>query len=127
MNIEKSYELARERYAEWNVDTEAAMAHVATMAISLHCWQGDDVGGFENRGLDIGGGLAVTGNYPGKARTPEELRADLEMAYSLIPGSHRLNLHASYGEFPHARRSQCRWARAFSRMDRVGKGKASCV
>jgi L-rhamnose isomerase len=65
----------------------------------LHCWQGDDVVGFEGLGQDIGGGLAVTGNYPGRARTPDELRSDLEQALSLIPGKHRLNLHASYGEF----------------------------
>jgi L-rhamnose isomerase len=98
--IEQVYELAREQYAETGVDTDAAIERLASIAISLHCWQGDDVGGFENAGEEIGGGLAVTGNYPGKARTPDELRADLERAYSLIPGTHRLNLHASYGEFP---------------------------
>ncbi len=98
--IEEVYELAREQYAETGVDTDAAIERLASIAISLHCWQGDDVGGFENAGEEIGGGLAVTGNYPGKARTPDELRADLERAYSLIPGTHRLNLHASYGEFP---------------------------
>lgn len=98
--IEQAYELAREQYAETGVDTDAAIDRLGSIAISLHCWQGDDVGGFENAGEDIGGGLAVTGNYPGKARTPNELRADLEKAYSLIPGTHRLNLHASYGEFP---------------------------
>ena len=67
--------------------------------ISLHCWQGDDVGGFENVGEALGGGLAVTGNYPGRARTPDELRADATKALSLIPGTHRFNLHAFYGEF----------------------------
>ena len=66
--------------------------------MSLHCWQGDDVGGFEHAGMELGGGLAVTGNYPGKARTPAELRADLDMALSVIPGKHRLNLHACYAE-----------------------------
>ena len=81
------------------VDTEAAMARLATIPISLHCWQGDDVGGFENTGEGLSGGIAVTGNYPGRARTPDELRADLDMALSLIPGKHRLNLHAFYGEF----------------------------
>ena len=75
-----------------------ALGRLSTIAISLHCWQGDDVGGFENTGQEIGGGLAVTGNYPGKARTPDELRMDLEEALSLLPGSHRLNLHASYAE-----------------------------
>ncbi len=100
----RAYELARERYAELGVDTEAAMTTLATIPISLHCWQGDDVGGFENVGAELGGGLAVTGNYPGKARTPDELRADIEQAYSLIPGKHRLNLHAFYGEFPAGKR-----------------------
>jgi L-rhamnose isomerase len=71
---------------------------LAAVPISLHCWQGDDVGGFEGPGGDIGGGLAVTGNYPGKARTADELRSDLDVAYSLIPGRHRLNLHAIYAE-----------------------------
>ena len=74
------------------------LERLARIPISLHCWQGDDVGGFENTGEAIGGGLAVTGNYPGRARTPDELRADLDQALSLIPGTHRLNLHASYAE-----------------------------
>src|SRR6202000_202326 len=89
----------REQYGKWTVDTEAVLRRLETISVSLHCWQGDDVGGFENAGGPLGGGLAVTGNYPGKARTPEELRADLEKVYSLIPGKHRLNLHAFYGEF----------------------------
>ncbi|MFO0908001.1 MAG: L-rhamnose isomerase [Isosphaeraceae bacterium] len=95
---ERAYALAKERYAELGVDTDAALATLATIPISLHCWQGDDVGGFENAGMEIGGGLAVTGNYPGKARTAEELRADLDETLALIPGTHRLNLHASYAE-----------------------------
>lgn len=95
-NFEKSYELARQQYAELGVDTEAAMKRLRQVAISLHCWQGDDVGGFEQQGGDLGGGLAVTGNYPGKARTIAELRSDLEKVYSLLPGDHRLNLHAIY-------------------------------
>jgi L-rhamnose isomerase len=94
-----AYELAREQYAALNVDTEAVFTRLEKIPISLHCWQGDDVGGFENAGGELGGGLAVTGNYPGKARTPDELRADLEKVYSLVPGKHRLNLHAFYGEF----------------------------
>lgn len=97
--VEQAYDLASERYAALGVQTDAAIERLGTIAISLHCWQGDDVGGFENTDEEIGGGLAVTGNYPGKARTPDELRSDLEKAYSLIPGSHRLNLHACYGEF----------------------------
>ena len=97
--IETSYELASERYAGLGVDVKAALRTLATIPVSLHCWQGDDVGGFEIGGGAPGGGLAVTGNYPGKARTPDELRADLDKALSLIPGRHRLNLHAFYGEF----------------------------
>jgi L-rhamnose isomerase len=102
--IERAYALSRERYAELGVDTEAALSRLATIPVSLHCWQGDDIGGFENIGAELGGGLgglAVTGNYPGKARTPDELRADLDMALSLLPGAHRLNLHASYAEAGH--------------------------
>jgi L-rhamnose isomerase len=98
-SIAQSYSQAQERYAEIGVDTEAAMQRLSTIPISLHCWQGDDVGGFENTGEGLSGGIAVTGNYPGKANTPDELRADLDKALSLIPGTHRLNLHAFYGEF----------------------------
>ncbi len=98
-SIARTYELAKARYADLGVDTEAAMTALAAIPISLHCWQGDDVGGFENTGEGLSGGIAVTGNYPGKARTPEELRADLDQALLLIPGKHRLNLHAFYGEF----------------------------
>lgn len=97
--IERAYEAAREQFAEVGVDAEAVMQRLQQIPISLHCWQGDDVQGFEGLGLDLGGGLAVTGAYPGKARTPDELRSDLEMVFTLIPGKHRLNLHASYGEF----------------------------
>lgn len=96
--IERAYALARERYAAFGVDTEAALARLAQVSISLHCWQGDDVGGFENPDAALGGGLAVTGNYPGKPRNADELRQDLDKAYSLIPGRHRLNLHAIYAE-----------------------------
>jgi L-rhamnose isomerase len=94
-----AYRLAHERYATLGVDVDRALRALATIPVSLHCWQGDDVGGFENFGNALGGGIAVTGNHPGKARTPDELRADLEKALSLIPGQHRLNLHAMYGEF----------------------------
>lgn len=97
-SVEKAYALARERYAALGVDAEQAMARVAGVRISLHCWQGDDVGGFEAADQALGGGLAVTGNYPGKARSPDELRADLDKALLLVPGTHRLNLHASYAE-----------------------------
>ncbi len=98
-NAGKSFSLAQERYAEYGVDAARALKILETIPISLHCWQGDDVGGFENFRTGLGGGLVATGNYPGKARTPDELRADLEKAFSVIPGKHRLNLHAFYGEF----------------------------
>ena len=98
-HIEKAYSLAAESYAAWGVDTEAAVEKLSQIAISLHCWQGDDVGGFETPDATLaGGGIQATGNYPGKARTPDELRADIEKALSLIPGRHRLNLHAIYAE-----------------------------
>src|SRR5262245_36197631 len=97
--IETAYQAARNRYAEAGVDTDGAMKRLASVPISLHCWQGDDVEGFEKFGTGLGGGLAATGNYPGKARTPDELRRDASRALSLIPGKHRFNLHASYGEF----------------------------
>jgi len=96
--INDAYALARERYAALGVDTEQAMQRLAGHALSLHCWQGDDVGGFESAGGELGGGLAVTGNYPGKARNAEELRQDLDEVYSLLPGRHRLALHAIYAE-----------------------------
>ncbi len=94
-----AYSFAKESYAALGVDTEAALKRLARVSISLHCWQGDDVGGFESGGDLSGSGLAATGNYPGKARTIDELRSDLELAYRLIPGQHRLNLHACYGDF----------------------------
>ncbi|WP_373926527.1 L-rhamnose isomerase [Paludisphaera borealis] len=97
-NVDQAFALAKERYAELGVDVDKALSRLARIPISLHCWQGDDVGGFENAGEELGAGLAVTGNYPGKARTADELRSDLDKALSLIPGTHRLNLHASYAE-----------------------------
>jgi L-rhamnose isomerase len=97
-NIQSAYDIARERYALLGVDTEAALNRLETISISLHCWQGDDVGGFENPGGELTGGIAATGNYPGKARNAAELRQDLDLVYQLIPGSHRLNLHAIYLE-----------------------------
>lgn len=97
-HIQPAYELARERYAALGVDTDAALQQLGRIALSLHCWQGDDVGGFENPGGELTGGIATTGNYPGKARTPAELRRDLDVVYRLLPGSHRLSLHAIYLE-----------------------------
>jgi L-rhamnose isomerase len=98
-SIQRAYDAARDRYAELGVNADAAITRISAVPISLHCWQGDDVGGFERFGTTLGGGLAATGNYPGKARTPDELRSDAEKALSLIPGRHRFNLHAFYGEF----------------------------
>ena len=82
--VEQAYALAKERYAELGVDTDAAIAKIEKTPISLHCWQGDDVAGFEATGEALSGGILSTGNYPGKARTPAELRQDAEKAFSLI-------------------------------------------
>lgn len=97
--IEQAYGIARERYAALGVDTDAALRALGKLSISLHCWQADDVTGFENQGGALSGGIQVTGNYPGRARNIDELRADILKAASLIPGRHRLNLHEIYGDF----------------------------
>lgn len=95
-----AFAAARETYAALGVDVEAALATLARTPVSLHCWQGDDVGGFERTGATLeGAGIQATGNYPGKARSLEELRSDLDAALEMIPGRHRVNLHAMYGEF----------------------------
>lgn len=96
--ISPAYLAAKERYASLGIDTENALDTLATISLGLHCWQGDDIGGFEKINADLGGGLAITGNYPGKARNADELRQDLDFTYDLIPGKHRLNLHAIYAE-----------------------------
>lgn len=97
-----SYASAKARFADWGVDTEAAITAVMQIPISVHCWQGDDVRGFETKSGSSGGGIQATGNHPGRARNPDELRADLEFAYGLLPGKHRLNLHAFYMDTPEA-------------------------
>jgi L-rhamnose isomerase len=94
--IRERYDTARQIFADWGIDTEAALDRLARIPISMHCWQGDDVVGFEARTGASGGGIQATGNHPGRARTPDELRADLDFAYAQIPGRHRLNLHAMY-------------------------------
>ena len=92
------YESAREMYAKYGVDTDAAIAKLKEIPVSLHCWQGDDVIGFDHDG-PLTGGIQTTGNYPGKARTPEELMADMDMVLKLTPGAKKLNLHACYAIF----------------------------
>ena len=96
MRNRQAYEMAKELYAEYGIDTDKAIEKVSNIAISMHCWQGDDVGGFENPDGDLTGGIQVTGNYPGKAKTLEQLRQDFDKAASLIPGKKRINLHAIY-------------------------------
>jgi len=98
--ISKTYELARMQYAKMGVDTDQAISKINDVVISLHCWQADDVGGFETPDAALsGGGIQATGNYPGKARTIIQMRNDLEKVLALLPGKQRLNLHAIYGDF----------------------------
>lgn len=99
-NIEQAYQNAKQLYADLGIDTDLVLKKLDEIEISLHCWQADDVGGFETPDAELsGGGLQVTGNYPGKARNVEELRSDIEKVMSLLPGKQRLNLHAIYGDF----------------------------
>jgi L-rhamnose isomerase len=95
----KAYLIAKERYAAFGVDTDVVLGKLARIPLSLQCWQADDVSGFENTSGSPGGGLAVTGNFPGKANNLDELRADIEKVLSLLPGKNRVNLHAIYGDF----------------------------
>ena len=97
--IHQAYEIAKERYAELGIDTEKVLEQLQNFHLSMHCWQADDVKGFEVQAGDLSGGIQSTGNYPGAARNIDELRADILKAKSLIPGSHRLNLHEIYGDF----------------------------
>ncbi len=98
--IKKSYQLAKAQYAELGVDTDKVLEQLDDVVISLHCWQTDDVGGFEKEGAELGGGgIQATGNFPGKARSLDQMRDDLDKVMSLLPGRQRLNLHAIYGEF----------------------------
>ena len=98
MTVKERYEAAKEIYRAAGVDTDAAMEALKNIPVSMHCWQGDDVIGFDGAGA-LSGGIQATGNYPGRARTPEELMSDMDKALSLIPGTHRINLHASYAVF----------------------------
>lgn len=97
--VKESYELAKKRYAQYGIDTDQVLEALKNVPVSMHCWQGDDVIGFEDPNGQLTGGIQTTGNYPGKARTPDELRSDIEKALSMIPGKHRINLHAIYGDF----------------------------
>ena len=95
--IEQAFNLACQRYEQLGVDPKAAMQALSKIPVSINCWQGDDVGGFETVGAELtSGGIQVTGNYPGKARTIDELRKDIEFTLALIPGDHRINLHSCY-------------------------------
>ena len=98
MTVKERYEAAKEIYRAAGVDTDAALEALKNIPVSMHCWQGDDVIGFDGAGA-LSGGIQATGNYPGRARTPEELMSDMDKALSLIPGTHRINLHASYAVF----------------------------
>ena len=98
MTTASRYQEAKERYAAIGVDTDEALKKLSDVSISMHCWQGDDVKGFDGDGV-LTGGIQATGDYPGRARNPKELMADIDKALSLIPGAHRLNLHASYAIF----------------------------
>jgi len=98
MAVKESYEIAKKKYEKWGINVDEVLDTLKKVPISIHCWQGDDIGGFEVNQQELSGGIDVTGNYPGKATTPEELRSDLEKALSLIPGKHRINLHAIYAE-----------------------------
>ena len=99
LQINQAYEYAKARYADLGIDVEKAVDQLDKISISLHCWQADDVKGFENKEGDLTGGIQATGNYPGSSRTVEELRKDIEKVLTLLPGKHRLNLHAIYGDF----------------------------
>lgn len=107
--VKKAYEVAKERYAAIGVDTEKVLEQMQNFHLSMHCWQADDVAGFETQGGSLTGGIQVNGNYPGKARNIDELRSDILYAKSLIPGTHRLNLHEIYGDFggKYVDRDQC--------------------
>lgn len=98
MNIKEKYQVAKKEYEKWGIDVDEVLEELNKVKVSIHCWQGDDVTGFEVSQNELSGGIAATGNYPGKARNAEELRQDLDKALSLIPGKHKVNLHAIYAE-----------------------------
>ena len=124
MTTEQRYESAREIYKNIGVDTDRAVETLKNIHISMHCWQGDDVQGFDHEG-PLSGGIQTTGNYPGKAATPQELMDDIDKALSLIPGKHKLNLHANYAVFEDGEfvGQGCPGAKTFSEMGGVCKRK----
>jgi hypothetical protein len=126
-NIEQAYQIAKEQYAALGVDTEAAMKKLQTVPVSLHCWQGDDVGGFETAGgAELTGGIQATGNYPGKARTLSELRGDIEKALSLIPGTAPPEpARLLPRQRRHLRRPRPNQTRTFPKLDRLGQGQTA--
>ena len=93
-----AYEIAKKKYLDMGIDVEAAMEKLKNVPVAIHCWQGDDVGGFDSKET-LSGGIQATGNYPGKATTPDELMADMDAAFALVPGKKKLNLHACYAIF----------------------------
>ncbi len=97
-SLKDRYELSKSLYAKWGIDVDAALEKLKEVKVSIHCWQGDDVTGFEEAAHELSGGISATGSYPGKATNAQELRADLDKALSLIPGKHKINLHALYAE-----------------------------
>ena len=103
-DVKKGYEVAKEFYAQYGIDVDKMIEICDKTPLSIHCWQGDDVTGFDSR-ASLSGGIQTTGNYPGKATTPEELMADIDKAFSLIPGKKKLNLHASYAIFENIART----------------------
>ncbi len=123
-NISAAYEAAKELYASYGVDTDSVLRQMDAIQISMHCWQGDDVTGLEQDAGGTSGGILATGNYPGKARNGDELRADLDMAMSLLPGKQRVNLHASYAELDGEKVDRDRYeTRHFDRWIRWASGR----
>ena len=120
---ENSFKIAAEKYAAAGVDVEKAISRVASVPVSVHCWQGDDVRGFESADASISGGLATTGNYPGRARNIDELRADIHEAFSFIPGIKRLSLHAIYLDNLGKKVERTRWSRNTSTAGSIGESR----
>jgi len=121
--IKQAFEYAKARYADLGIDVDSAVKQLEKLSISLHCWQADDVTGFENAGGELTGGIQATGNYPGKARTMAEVRSDIDKAMELIPGEHRVNLHAFYGDFKGENVDRNQIEPTLPELDRLGKRK----